>query len=521
MTVPRNEVIVGDAVAALQALPAAFAQTCVTSFPYWGLRDYGVHDDPAAVGLEATLDDHLDNCVRLGRAVRRSLRPDGTLWLNYGDAYAGTGGPQNHSNRHNLLANGPGEATREKRAKDHGMPVKRPKSGFKPKDLMGLAWRVAFALQEDGWWLRSDIVWHKPNAMPESVHDRPARAHEYVFLLARSERYFYDAEAVKVKASEATKARRAMAWVPKGDASREAVGRTWPAIGGKHAGGRPQLVRAVQIARKAGLTKAHLEAVAQCGITDTGKALVLTQNGAGKSDPSAMALAAEAKKVLKGYYRELIGLQGRAIIKAWDAPTQRGGPESAGPMQVTTARLKEGRGRGDFNESSDAQVLPVRNLRDVWSILSQPYGEAHFATFPEALVDPCIKAGTSQAGQCPACGAAWRRDVERQAYGDWNPRKVGDGLVKRTSGSNTWRDGAYVPPVTRGWAPACDCEAGDPVPQIVLDPCFGSGTVGLVAKRLGRDFLGTEINPEYADMARRRLSPVMNQRLDAYKETKT
>ena len=178
----------GDA----RALPVAdkSVHCVVTSPPYWGLRDYGLSD---GIGLELTLAEWLDNIVAAGREVRRVLRDDGTFWLNLGDAYAGSGV---HASHH---AN-PGISKSGVRAghSDYDMATeKRGVSPFPPKSLMGQPWRAAFALQDDGWILRSAIVWHKPNPMPESVTDRPTSAYEMVFLLTKQGRYFYDAEAVR------------------------------------------------------------------------------------------------------------------------------------------------------------------------------------------------------------------------------------------------------------------------------------------------------------------------------------
>ena len=153
----------GDCREVLRGLEESSVHCVVTSPPYWGLRDYGTDGQ---LGLEETPADHVANMVEVFREVRRVLREDGTLWLNYGDTYAATG------------------------------------SGLKPKNLCGIPWRVAFALHEDGWWLRQDIIWHKPDPMPESVTDRCTKSHEYIFLLAKSPRYYYDADAVREPAQE-------------------------------------------------------------------------------------------------------------------------------------------------------------------------------------------------------------------------------------------------------------------------------------------------------------------------------
>lgn len=389
MTLPRNEILVGDCVQSMRGLPEACVQTCVTSPPYWGLRDYGIHDQPGAVGLEATLDDHLEAMVRVFREVRRVLRPDGTLWLNLGDSYAGTGQKP-----------GVGNDPKYGAGRD-GMRGKWRPGGAKPKDLMGLPWRVAFALQEDGWWLRSDTIWHKPNPMPESVQDRPTRAHEYVFLLAKRESYFYDAQAV------------AEPWVERANDLRRARAKH-PGYLGKHAAGY-------------------------------------------------------------------------------------GGSVKGQPV-------------GDPNGG--------RNLRSVWQIPTQPFADAHFATFPEALVETCIKATTSAKGACSTCGAPIERNVPLDVPLDdatvLGAREKGTGRVKgrQRPPPQPGRPGAWSTARTTGWAPSCDCPAGGVSPCVVLDPFFGSGTTGLVAKRLGRDFIGCELNPAYVDIAHRRLSPAMNHRLD-------
>jgi DNA modification methylase len=186
-------ILTGDAAAVLRTLPAESVQCVVTSPPYYGLRNYGV---AGQIGLERTVQEYVARLVEVFDLVHRVLRRDGTLWLNLGDSYATGAGK----------ANRPGGGYRGAHD-EHGMwptwagpmcqPNRLPQPGLKPKDLLGVPWRVAFALQEAGWYLRSDIIWHKPNPMPESVRDRPTRAHEYLFLLAKSERYYYDAAAVR------------------------------------------------------------------------------------------------------------------------------------------------------------------------------------------------------------------------------------------------------------------------------------------------------------------------------------
>ena len=177
----------------LRTLPEASVHTVCTSPPYFGLRDYGTGDKQ--IGLEPTPEEFVTALVEVFRGVKRVLRDDGTLWVNLGDSYAGGGGfsPNSPSN-----LNGSKQVTSKGSIRGViGVP-----NGLKPKDLIGIPWRVAFALQADGWYLRQDIIWHKPNPMPESVRDRCTKAHEYIFLLSKSDRYYFDAEAVKEPCSE-------------------------------------------------------------------------------------------------------------------------------------------------------------------------------------------------------------------------------------------------------------------------------------------------------------------------------
>ena len=181
-------IIYGDCREKLKELGPESVQMCVTSPPYWGLRDYG-HDDQ--LGLEETPEEYTANMVEVFRQVKRVLRDDGTLWLNLGDSYGTSGGPTLGE----IIFSG---VKGEKRDDFYGKANSLDKmTGLKPKNLIGIPWRVAFALQSDGWYLRQDIIWHKPNPMPESVTDRCTKSHEYIFLLSKSAKYFYDADAIR------------------------------------------------------------------------------------------------------------------------------------------------------------------------------------------------------------------------------------------------------------------------------------------------------------------------------------
>lgn len=195
------KIIQGDSLETLKTLESDSVHCCVTSPPYWGLRDYG-HDNQ--IGLEATPNNYVENMVKIFREVRRILRNDGTLWLNLGDSYAsfrdGKATPDTSRGENNGTLVPKGHAKNRMASTFCGTNIKH-------KDLVGIPWRVAFALQSDGWYLRQDIIWHKPNPMPESVTDRCTKSHEYIFLLSKQSKYYYDAEAIKVPIKDASAAR--------------------------------------------------------------------------------------------------------------------------------------------------------------------------------------------------------------------------------------------------------------------------------------------------------------------------
>jgi DNA modification methylase len=313
----------GDSLAVLRDLPDASVDCCVTSPPYFGLRDYG---EEGQYGLEASPAEYVETMRALFAEVRRVLADDGTLWLNLGDSYVSAAGGAPKSG--NIGTNG-GERFRRPRVQDY----------LPPKNLIGSPWRVAFALQDDGWILRSDIIWAKPSMMPENVNDRPTRAHEYVFLFSKRKRYFYDANAIAEQATG-----QGSGNVFANDAS---ISRGGPDSGRKWEG-RPQLRRALALAKEKGLTDAHYAAIRSAGMSDTGKARE-QQTGTGRNTPEVLALAAEAKEALGGYYREFL----------------------AGA---------------------------TRNARDVWTIPTGSFAEAHFAVMPLALAERCVQAGCRPGG---------------------------------------------------------------------------------------------------------------------------
>jgi DNA modification methylase len=280
------QLLQGDCLEILKTLPGESAHCCVTSPPYWGLRDYGFKGQ---YGLEPTPEEYVAKMVKVFREVRRVLRNDGTLWLNLGDSYAKEG------------ISGMGDPTVGERNLGGMSPItKKIPPGFKRKDMIGIPWRVAFALQADGWWLRSDIIWSKTNPMPESVTDRPTKSHEYIFLLTKSGKYYYDAEAIKEPA----------AYAPDNPAN------NWQRESGK-------------------MTTCHI--------------------------PGQKAIQHRADRKRGEFGGKYADIKGKEAFRA---------------------------------------IRQVRNKRTVWEVATQPYPEAHFATFPGKLITPCILAG------CPGEGIA-------------------------------------------------------------------------------------------------------------------
>lgn len=605
----------GDVLDVLRELPDAAAQTCVTSPPYYALRDYGV---PGQIGLEPTPEEYVAKMVCVFREVRRVLRDDGTLWLNIGDSYAGSGKGQNGDGQH-------GTNERYKQATNHGsltggLPT-GTYDGLKSKDLIGIPWMLAFALRADGWYLRSDIIWHKPNPMPESVTDRPTKAHEYLFLLTKSQRYYYDAEAVR---EEATGERWGAQTVMKGYRGikpvdmdsledRREQGRNrrtvWTIATQSFSGamlladyvgedGRPYKVsqdcpvhgdrgyRAVL--QTAGYGEQQDQVPLNTG--DSDGRLVQGQRGEGDampSKPNGMTASARSAahihestddyktpdqlmlhehdqhgggaflsrtsgiQVSSMQIPDTSDLQGQedaVIAIGHSTETHRMGhdPETSPAYSVsgqTTDRIDD---RSTSHDLVDSAVHKNGNntvagfAGDGWGTdpsgqttnrtarrskkvsASQPpqcnctiISQDHFATFPEKLVEPCILAGTSERGACPACGAPWRRVVEREpGYSKEGPKTVaahhargGIGIPVGTVGkSGSGRvDGTVT---TLGWQQSCACPAAEPVPCTVLEPFAGSGTTAMVARQLVRKCVAVDLNPAYLELAVKRVRSV-------------
>lgn len=401
-------ILVGDVLERLRGLPDNSVHCVVTSPPYWGLRSYlpdGHADKAKEIGCEPTLAEHLDVMVnQVFAEIRRVLRHDGTCWVNYGDCYATSPSGRRADEVKRL-----GKDDRTFRDK----PFSTIQGVMKPKDLCMVPNRFAIAMQEAGWWVRSEIIWHKPNPMPESISDRPATAHEKVFLFTKSERYFYDAVAVRTEAKTTNR--------------KEVSG--WDTGPGNHS--------------------------------------VIAHNRGDRADKQ------------RGHSRRHAGFNDR-----WD------------------------------QMSIEDQVSGGANLKNVWTIATKAFREAHFATFPPDLARPCIMAGTSEKGCCPNCGAQWRRITEKDFH--LQPDVSGSSAIRSSEQldpSSRWAGSARgsVSHTTIEWRPSCDCPRQSPVAAIVLDPFGGAGTTGLVCAELNRSAVLIELNPESVEIARRRIEPLLTQ----------
>lgn len=406
-------ILQGNCIDLMAAMPEQSVHAVVTSPPYWGLRDYGTAplswpafayspmpglppcvEIPAmecSLGLEPTLEAFIGHMVLVFRQVHRVLRDDGTCWVNMGDSYAGSraGGQQEGSLegrqpvhaklakqvlRHQAFTDEhkaeSATAKRIQRASRNmgGGPQAEnllvPRSdvkvrGLKPKDLVGQPWRLAFALQADGWWLRSDVIWAKKNPMPESTRDRPTKAHEYLFLLAKSERYYFDHEAIKEPASPDTHARYARG---RSDDHKNAEAALVP-------GQRPQTI-------DQGFD--HMRGRIK-------KPVAGWATGAG--DHSA-----------RGHAQVSDDRGGRKLLTEGAAGDGKGERLGRGPGWRKLAEAGSGTKNNESFDAAMAVMPDTRAKRSVWTVTTEGFAEAHFATFPTALIEPCILASCPPGG---------------------------------------------------------------------------------------------------------------------------
>ncbi len=455
----KYTLLLGDVRERLRGMAEESVQVIFTSPPYWSLRDYGV---AGQIGLESVPDClgwatgapcgecFVCHMVEVFRECWRVLRDDGTLWVNLGDSYAGSGGAGGDYAEGGLKAGQPtfegtGKRTRQSSRRDKAeVAVRVPGvAALKPKDLCGIPWRVALAMQADGWYLRMDNIWSKPNPMPESVTDRPTKSHEYIFLFSKSKKYYYDQDAIREAYAEGSLPRALRGMGADNKWADGAPGSTAHTL----SQGRPNMRKS--FSRRDDKTEESFF---------TRKA---------DSAEKGMAIGGSGLKGHSGY----VDTNGRLLVN---------------PMG--------------------------RNKWSVWTVPTQAYPEAHFATYPEALPEVGIKAGTSERGACPRCGAGWVRVVEKSGgtigKGSWvdHTQDKEKGVSRRTGVKGSGQENYNSYRISElGWEPTCDCDAGEPVPCVVLDPFNGSGTTGAVAVRLGRDYVGIDLNAEYLKLAEKRI----------------
>jgi len=523
----ENPIFIGDAREILRGMPAGSVQCCVTSPPYYGLRDYGVgpvvwggerdcqHEwgaelpphHPGQVeqskwknaeaagkgqtaasgqfcskcgawrgnlGLEPTPELYCEHLVEIFQGVKRVLRDDGVVWLNLGNSYWGGKGASNYAFQSRRKSKSMEGDHHNIEAAMGGMrPQDGPHEVLKPKDLIGIPWRAAFALQADGWYLRSDVIWAKGvsgqkelagqvadamreqgcsheqiegavgrlglyvgNAMPESVRDRPSRGHENLFLLTKNKRYFYDKGAIAEVGDAKQRAHNIKC--AKSYDNQDRID-----------GGQPGNVNNVGI----------------------------------HSRP---------------------GASGRNRRDVWTITTK----PCAWEYCLNCDTLYEGKERNRIKKRDKQRVCPACGSTDHWV--------DHFAQFPPDLIEPCILAGTSEKGCCPECGKPWRRTKQRTNIVDESAKgsSFDQGRTGTRDGGDRTQPGPRFIKVQTGWEPSCDCgewtRDGNgnqtkarpiPVPCVVLDLFAGAGTTGIVAVRQGREFVGIDLNPAYAAVA--------------------
>jgi len=630
------KILVGNVLDRLREMPDESVHCVVTSPPYWGLRDYGTAEwiggdascdhlmirgaqgntgqragrthtqrvpyrdvcgrcgsvrEDQQVGLEKTPEEFIARLVSIFREVSRVLRHDGTCWVNMGDSYANYGSGGNGAtggrDKSTLTTQMPPIGTTPTKK---NMPV-----DMKPKDLCGMPWMLAFALRADGWYLRQDIIWSKPNPMPESVTDRCTKAHEYIFLLTKRATYFYDAEAIKEPASGTAHSRgdnlnpkakehgqnsrfnqsrnHAHVTRPKQNSSYSATINELLGVRNKRDvweiatesfTGWTETSRRVRVSADAVTcdtehivspdcpvhgdsfasassafcdehaagplnhiprTDCHPVPAPQCGYAPTAP---IRDAGSrpGSSDSLDQLYFAPATFHSSQTHKTDPGPStNQPCIASVQIPsgTQRSAEERS-PCDLAGRKIAS---RSEVDCVTDAPGLdPLEQTRqrsedicacDYYNVITEKI--SHFATFPTKLVEPCILAGTSEKGCCRLCGAPWIRVME--SYDTGRTQKMADGWDTGAGGHGTvHREGRQAGQAGQavmghrhaGWDATCECDA-EVVPCTVLDPFSGSGTTGVVSLRNHRDYIGVELNPEYAEMSRRRIqrdNPMFN-----------
>lgn len=533
----------GDVLDRLREMPDESVQCCVTSPPYWGLRDYGVDGQ---IGLEASPDEHITKLVEVFREVRRVLRSDGVLWLNYGDAYAAA--PNCGQGQGGIQAT---RSVAKSRVRE-GLVNKRV-GALKPKDLIGLPWRLARALQEPYYTGKirdeRDRVWLAAMLDAEGcmfIHRRKAGQSNGQGYERKTDSFGPGVEIANTSLAvierimqivgkgsicsqgpeeNGRRKQRIYRWNLRTTECREFVRELYPHLVAKQQQARI-LIGCPSSGDRAAAAHAALISLHRTGSSDVDfpdPASLFEPGWYLRSDVIWSKANPMPESVTDRPTRahEYVFLLSKSARYFYDAEAIRETATSPAIAAKSSAWRDEHGQNGvhrRYGMSGQGDGRSHRNARTVWTINPQPTPEAHFATFPEALAERCILAGTSAHGACSKCGAPWERvtgpaqRVEGRASGN-TERKIGSDHIPGAS-----HVGRGVPwhPITKptvGWSPTCDCRGGGGThgqpyaarPCLVLDLFAGSGTTLLVAERLGRDSVGIELNPEYVAIAERRI----------------
>lgn len=431
-----RKIIQGDCLEKLKELSDESVDCCVTSPPYYGLRDYGVSGQ---IGLEETPEEYIKRLTDVFHEVKRVLKKDGTLWVNIGDSYNGAKKGNTEIYKHSSVVTDSFN--------------KKLWAGAKQKDLIGIPWMLAFALRQDGWYLRQDIIWHKPNPMPESVKDRCTKSHEYLFLLSKSPQYYFDYEAIQEEA------------IYKDDRRN---GQSRIVYDGKRANGEDDKAqqsfvvvnekrnkRDVWAYDNSKYDNAEQESSVRQGMNkERGNKIIALRKNLPPQEDFVMFMR---RRTSVDQLSNSISVK-RSTIEHWFRTDASGFsyPSVEDWLEVRDILDDWSDEFADMNERLTNVTYETddigknnngkRTKRDVWTVVPSHVRDAHFATYPEELVEPCILAGTREGG-------------------------------------------------------------------VVLDPFFGSGTTGRVAERLGRKWIGIELNPEYVEIAKKRTNDIQTQLL--------
>jgi DNA modification methylase len=424
-----NQILQGDWIEVLKAMKDESIDMVMTSPPYWGLRDYGVEGQ---LGLEEHPNEYIKKLTKGFREVKRVLKKSGSVYLNMGDTYFSTSA-------------GSGGATKKQSTNKGSFfnvrTFKPDGTWLQPKQLMLMPSRVAIAMQEDGWVLRNDIIWHKPNPMPSSVKDRLNTTFEHVFHFVKARKYYYDLDAIREPHAESTKER-----IKYGHNKKQKGGGT-------------------------SLNSGH-------GFKDGGVVDYYAEKG-------------------QAHYTNPLGKNPGDVIQ--DEAIRRNIEDGIGPIN------NRYRNRIRLLSGHNYPYTKGKNPGDFWNITTQPFPEAHFAVYPEKLCEKPIKA-SCPAEICKKCGKARERVSKRDTPTKKVNRSKRDGDNDRAIGGVYQKFMEEHPLKTIGWT-SCDCKAGFS-PGIVLDPFAGAGTTCLVAKKLGRNYIGIELKKEYCEIARKRIAKV-------------